>query len=92
MVWLSKLANSLPYGDLDTPLADKELMRQASASLAAARMSAEPRSLAAVKMRGCSKDLTLGIYPSLRHCLEPTHDAYLWDLNADYWQTIHTGI
>ncbi|MBT3371129.1 MAG: hypothetical protein HOA08_21975 [Rhodospirillaceae bacterium] len=89
--WLSKLANSLPYGDLDAPLAGKELMRQASASLAAAKMSGEARSLAAVELRGCGKDLQLQIYPSLRRCLESTHDAYLWDLNANYWQAIHTG-
>ncbi len=89
--WLSKLANSLPYGDLDTPSAGKELMRQASANLAAAKMSKEARGLAEVELRGCGKDLELQIYPSLRRCLESTHDAYLWDLNADYWQAIHTG-
>lgn len=89
--WLASQVNALPYGDVDAPLAHQGLMQKATASLAAAAMSSEARSLSKATLRGCGSDLQLQIYPSLRRCLESSHDAILWDLNADYWQAIHTG-
>jgi len=89
--WLSSQVNALPYGDVGTPLAHEGLVQKATASLAAAAMSSEARTLAKATLRGCGSDLQLQIYPSLRRCLESSHDAILWDLNADYWQAIHTG-
>ncbi|MDP6876012.1 MAG: hypothetical protein QF521_21005, partial [Alphaproteobacteria bacterium] len=80
-----------PYGDVGAPMAHRDLVQRTTANLAAASMSAGARSLAKSTLRGCGSDLELQIYPSLRRCLESSHDAILWDLNADYWQAIHTG-
>lgn len=89
--WLSGLANALPEDSAGEATVRDGLVQAAVSGPAMAGMSPEARGLAQGALAGCGLDVQLQIYPSIRRCLESAHDAYLWNLNADYWQAIQTG-
>ena len=88
--WLSGLANALPENDADEALVRRRVVRNAvTGSLR--KMNPEARKIAQNTLSGCSMDLQLLIRPDLRSCLESAHDAFLWNLNADYWSAVRGG-
>lgn len=89
--WLSGLANALPADSAGEATVRDGLVQAAVSGPAMAGLSPEARGLAHDALTGCGLDVQLQIYPSFRRCLESAHDAYLWNLNADYWQAIQTG-
>lgn len=88
--WLANLINELPAG-----LTGDTALRQAAVERAVAgplqSLSPAAGEIARDALASCKLDVQLEIYKSYRRCLEASHDAYLWNLNADYWQAVKTG-
>lgn len=88
--WLAYLANALPKNAGDEAGVRQRVVEGAISGPLQA-MSREAGELAKGTLSGCLTDLKLYIHASLRRCIESSHDAYMWNLNADYWQAVRTG-
>ena len=88
--WLSGLINALPENDADEAMVRQRVVQSAVAG-SLQSMTAGARELAQNTLSGCSKDLQLWMRTDLRGCLESAHDAFLWNLNADYWRAVRGG-
>lgn len=88
--WMSSLANELPE-DFAAEAAVRDAVLESAVSGPLRSLSPEAGEIARDTLATCGLDVQLQIYKSYRSCLEAAHDAYLWNLNADYWQAVRTG-